>query len=152
SVYSAVYAVTVFGFVMGSFASGRVIARVGQRRLIALGGSLALLGSGAAVALNQLAPESLLALVAPLFVVAVGHGFTLAQAMAGTMAAFPHLAGTASALFGFLQYLMATIVVVANGQLFDGTALPMLAVSLSCALLALLCFVLFGKHVRLAGG
>jgi DHA1 family bicyclomycin/chloramphenicol resistance-like MFS transporter len=152
SVYSLVYAVTVFGFVMGSFASSRVIARVGQRRLIALGGTLALAGSGVAVALNVATAPSLLALVAPLFVVAVGHGFTLAQAMAGTMAAFPHLAGTASALFGCMQYCMATIVVVANGLLFDGTALPMLIVSVSCAVLAILCFALFGKHVRLAGG
>jgi DHA1 family bicyclomycin/chloramphenicol resistance-like MFS transporter len=152
SVYSLVYAVTVFGFVMGSFASSRVIARVGQGRLIALGGTLALAGSGVAVALNLTTAPSLLALVAPLFVVAVGHGFTLAQAMAGTMAAFPHLAGTASALFGCMQYCMATIVVVANGLLFDGTALPMLVVSVACAALAILCFALFGKHVRLAGG
>lgn len=152
SLYSVVYAITVFGFALGSFGSSRVIARVGQRRLIALGGSLALTGSAAAVGLNLVAPDSLVALVAPMFVVAVGHGFTLAQAMAGTMAAFPHLAGTASALFGFMQYLMATIVVIANGLLYDGTALPMLIVSVSCAATAMLCFALFGKHVRLAGG
>jgi DHA1 family bicyclomycin/chloramphenicol resistance-like MFS transporter len=152
SVYSLVYAVTVFGFVMTSFASGRAIARLGQRRLIALGGTLALAGSTLGVALNHVVTPSLLTLVAPVFVVAVGHGFTLAQAMAGTMAAFPHLAGTASALFGFMQYLTATIVVAANGVLFDGTVLPVLTVSATCAVLAMLCFGLFGRHVRLAGG
>jgi len=152
SVYSLVYAVTVFGFVMTSFASGRAIARLGQRRLIALGGTLALAGSTLGVALNHVVTPSLLTLVAPVFIVAVGHGFTLAQAMAGTMAAFPHLAGTASALFGFMQYLTATIVVAANGLLFDGTVLPVLTVSAVCAVLAMLCFGLFGRHVRLAGG
>ncbi|MGE5145437.1 MAG: multidrug effflux MFS transporter [Candidatus Eiseniibacteriota bacterium] len=151
SIYSLVYAVTVFGFVMTSFASGRVIARLGQRRLIALGGTLALIGAATGLVLNLAVTPSLLTLVAPIFVVAVGHGFTLAQAMAGTMAAFPHLAGTASALFGFLQYLMATVVVAANGVLFDGTVVPLLVISTSCAALAMLCFGLFGRHVKLAG-
>ena len=150
-VYSLVYAVTVFGFVMTSFASGRAIARLGQRRLIALGGTLALLGSAAGVALNQAVTPSLLTLVAPIFVVAVGHGFTLAQSMAGALAAFPHLAGTASGLLGFMQYLTATLVVAANGLLFDGTVQPVLIVSVTCAALAMLCFGLFGRHVRLAG-
>jgi DHA1 family bicyclomycin/chloramphenicol resistance-like MFS transporter len=152
SVYSLVYAITVFGFVMTSYASGRVIARLGQRRLIALGGSLALTGAAIGLALNLLLPPSLVTLVAPIFLVAVGHGFTLAQAMAGTMAAFPHMAGTASALFGFMQYVVATVVVVANGLLFDGTVVPLLIVSTACAVLAMLCFGLFGRHVALAGG
>jgi DHA1 family bicyclomycin/chloramphenicol resistance-like MFS transporter len=149
-VYSLVYAVTVFGFVTTSFLSGRVVARLGQRRLIALGGTLALLGSAAALVLNHAVTPSLLTLVAPIFVLAVGHGFTLAQSVAGALAAFPHLAGTASGLLGFMQYISATLVVVANGLLFDGTVLPLLIVSVSCAALAMLCFGLFGRHVKLA--
>jgi DHA1 family bicyclomycin/chloramphenicol resistance-like MFS transporter len=149
-VYSLVYAVTVFGFVTTSFLSGRVVARLGQRRLIALGGTLALLGSAAALVLNHAVTPSLLTLVAPIFVLAVGHGFTLAQSVAGALAAFPQLAGTASGLLGFMQYISATLVVVANGLLFDGTVLPLLIVSVSCAALAMLCFGLFGRHVKLA--
>ncbi|HEX7006285.1 MAG TPA: multidrug effflux MFS transporter [Alphaproteobacteria bacterium] len=151
-VYSLVYAVTVFGFVTTSFLSGRVAARLGQRRLIALGSTIALLGATSGLALNDAVTPTLLTLVAPIFVVAVGHGLTLAQSMAGALAAFPHLAGTASGLLGFMQYLTATLVVAANGALYDGTVLPVLIVSAGCAALAVLCFALFGRHVRLAGG
>jgi DHA1 family bicyclomycin/chloramphenicol resistance-like MFS transporter len=100
--------------------------------------------------LNHAVTPSLLTLVAPIFVLAVGHGFTLAQSVAGALAAFPQLAGTASGLLGFMQYISATLVVVANGLLFDGTVLPLLIVSVSCAALAMLCFGLFGRHVKLA--
>jgi DHA1 family bicyclomycin/chloramphenicol resistance-like MFS transporter len=145
-VYSLVYAVTVGGFVTTSFLSGRVVARLGQRRLIALGSTIAVLASLAALALNHAVTPTLLTLVAPIVVLAIGHGFVLAQSMAGALAAYPHLAGTASGLLGFMQYASATLVVAANGLLFDGTVLPLLLVSAVCAALAALCFGLFGRY------
>jgi hypothetical protein len=53
-------------------------------------------------------------------------------------------------LLGFMQYVFATVVVAANGLLFDGTVLPLLIVSAICAALAALCFGLFGRAATLA--
>lgn len=149
-VYSLVYAVTVCGFVTMSYVSGRVVLRLGQRRLIALGSTIAVLGAFAGVALNHAVTPTLVTLVVPIVVLAIGHGLTLAQSMAGALAAYPHLAGTASGLLGFMQYLCATFVVAANGLLFDGTVMPLLIVSAVCATLAALCFGLFGRAATLA--
>jgi DHA1 family bicyclomycin/chloramphenicol resistance-like MFS transporter len=145
-VYSLVYAATVCGFVTMSYLSGRVVARLGLRRLIALGSSVAVLGALMGLALNHAVTPTLLTLVAPIVVLAVGHGLTLAQSMAGALAAYPHLAGTASGLLGFMQYASATLVVAANGLLFDGTVLPLLLVSAVCAVLGALCFGLFSRY------
>jgi DHA1 family bicyclomycin/chloramphenicol resistance-like MFS transporter len=66
---------------------------------------------------------------------AMGHGFTLPQSMAASVTPFPQRAGTASALFGFLQFGFNSIVVMVNGALYDGSATPMLAI-VSCLTVA----------------
>jgi DHA1 family bicyclomycin/chloramphenicol resistance-like MFS transporter len=150
AVYSLVYAVTILGFITASFLSGRAVRRLGQRRLIALGSTVALVGSLGGVALNLMVTPTLLTLVAPFVLVAIANGAVLPQSLAGALAAYPSLAGTASGLLGFMQYASVTLVVAANGLLFDGTVLPLLLVSAVCAVLAALCFGLFGRTVKLA--
>ena len=48
--------------------------------------------------------------------------------MAGALAAFPHMAGTASALAGTIQFGLGALSGALVSGLFDGTALPMAAV------------------------
>jgi DHA1 family bicyclomycin/chloramphenicol resistance-like MFS transporter len=59
---------------------------------------------------------------------AMGHGFMLPQSMAASVAPFPQRAATASALFGFLQYGFNSVIVMVNGALYDGSAVPMLGI------------------------
>jgi DHA1 family bicyclomycin/chloramphenicol resistance-like MFS transporter len=74
---------------------------------------------------------------------AMGHGFTLPQSMAASVAPFPQRAGTASALFGFLQYGFNSIVVMVNGALYDGSATPMLAIVACLTVAGALVYALF---------
>ena len=80
-------------------------------------------------------------LLAPITIVALGHGATLSQAAAGAMAPYPERAGAASALSGFVQYLGITGAVGLNGFLFDGTARPMMAIIAGFALAAALLYL-----------
>ena len=150
SVYSVGYAVTILGFVTASFASGRLAGRLGPRGLMTLGTIIAVTGAVLGVVLNLTLTPSLATLVPPMIVVAVGHGLAYAQSMGCAMAAYPRLAGTASALFGFVQFGTATLAVLANGALYDGTVLPVLIVSLSASTLAALCLALFRRYLVVA--
>lgn len=134
-VYSAVYAVTVAGFVAMSLFSARLAPRYGSYRVLGYGVALAACGGLVGLAIGLAVVPTLLLVMGAMTIMAMGHGFNLPQSMAASIAPFPHLAGSASALFGFFQYGINTIVTMLNGLLYDGTAFPMLALvaALTCA-------------------
>ncbi len=133
--YSAVYAVTIVGFVAMSLYSARLAPRYGSYRVLGFGVALAAIGGLVGLAMGLAVEPTLLLVMGAMTIMAMGHGFNLPQSMAASIAPFPHLAGSASALFGFIQYGINTIVTVLNGLLYDGTAFPMLALvaAFTCA-------------------
>lgn len=133
--------VTVFGFVLASFLTGRFAGRVPYASMVAMGVCLGAAGGLAGLALSVFGEPSLWLLLAPITIVALGHGATLSQAAAGAMAPFPERAGAASALSGFTQYLGVTGAVGLNGLLFDGTARPMMAIIAGFAVAAALLYL-----------
>jgi DHA1 family bicyclomycin/chloramphenicol resistance-like MFS transporter len=78
-------------------------------------------------------------------------GFVAPQATAGALAPFPHLAGTAAALLGFLQMSTGLLVNALTSAWFDGTPRPMVTVNLACALLALAAWWWLLRHRDGAG-
>ena len=136
-----------YGWLFGANAAGIVIASQVNRRLLrrhAAGKILA-----AANAANALFGVVLLALAArgaagffgvlvPLFAYLAVLGFVFPNAAAGAMAPFAERAGSASALLGTLQYVLAAAASVVVGAIHDRSALPMSAVIAACGVLALL--------------
>jgi len=57
--------------------------------------------------------------------------------MAGAMANFPRMAGSASALFGFAQMSVAAFAGMLVGYLHDGTSLVMAIIIAICAVASL---------------
>jgi DHA1 family bicyclomycin/chloramphenicol resistance-like MFS transporter len=141
--HGAIYATTVAGFVAMSLVSSRLAPRLGSYRLFGIGSAIATLGGLAGLALGLGASPALVALLAAITLMAMGHGFTLPQSMAASVAPFPTLAATASALFGFLQYGFNSIVVMLNGVFYDGSALPMLALVAGLTAAGALLYALF---------
>lgn len=134
------FAVIVLGYMSGSLLAGRLTLRLGGDRLIQLGGVLAA-GAGAAMAGLVLAGlPSVAGIVGPFALVMAGVGLIMPNAMAGAIGPYPRMAGSASALMGFLQMGMAALVGIGVGHWHDGTALPMTASIAATALLSLLSF------------
>ena len=79
-----------------------------------------------------IAPPSILTVIAPMFCYNIGVGFIMPNTMAGAIAPFPHMAGAASALMGFIQMTSAALSGALVGFLYDGTATPMMAVIGGC--------------------
>lgn len=144
--YGAIYATTVAGFVAMSLVSSRLAPRLGSYRLLTIGSVVAALGGLAGLALGLGTSPALVAVLAAITLMAMGHGFTLPQSMAASVAPFPTLAATASALFGFLQYGFNSVVVMLNGFFYDASALPMLALVAGLTAAGALLYALFRPH------
>ena len=130
--YGFCFAVIVVGFMLGSLLAGQLTLRLGIDRMIRIGTAVAALG-GLAMSLCALAGVfTIAAVIGPFFVFMVGAGITLPNGLAGAIGPFPTLAGTASALLGFIQMSMAAATGIVVGQLTTETGVPMaLAVCVS---------------------
>lgn len=125
--YGLILPVTVGGFVAASFLAGRLAGRVAFHRVVIPGVMVGATGGLAGLALGLAGIDALWAVLAPMLVVGLGHGTTLSQTAAGAMAPYPEHAGAASALAGFFQYVGIMTSTALTGLVFDGTALPILA-------------------------
>ena len=143
TVHGFVYAGTVAGFVVMSLLSARLAPRLGSYRLLSIGSVVAAAGGIVGAALGAGATLTLVLVLAAMTLMAMGHGFTLPQSMAASVAPFPQRAATASALFGFLQYGFNSVVVMVNGALYDGSAGPMLMIVAALTVAAALLYALF---------
>jgi DHA1 family bicyclomycin/chloramphenicol resistance-like MFS transporter len=75
-----------------------------------------------------------------------GVGMLLPQTMAGALASFPGMAGSASALFGFIQMVVAAIVGVLVGYFHNGTPVVMASIIGICAVSALASYLLLIRN------
>lgn len=124
----------VLGFVVGSLAAVRLTQRFGIDRLLLAGVGLSLAGGGVMAAIAATGHVSIVAVIAPMMVFAVGLGIVLPNGIAGALAPFPKVAGTASAVLGFVQMTVAAGVAAAVGRFAPTSPLPMaLAIALTSA-------------------
>jgi DHA1 family bicyclomycin/chloramphenicol resistance-like MFS transporter len=138
TLYGMSFGAIVLGYMVGTFSSGRLTLRLGVDRLVAAGTALQAAAGVAGVALALAGAATLPAILLPVFAYMAGAGLVLPNAVAGAVGPFPTMAGTASALLGFLQMLVASAVGVGVGLLHDGTPVPMMASIAAAALSAAL--------------
>lgn len=123
--YGYCFATIVVGYMTGTFISGRFGRRVGGERLILIGGALGALGGGIMAFFAWTDQVTVLTIVLPQMLAMVGVGFVFPNSQAGAIGPFPQMAGAASALVGFFQMGVASVVGLAIGHAFDGTARPL---------------------------
>ncbi|OWJ67187.1 multidrug effflux MFS transporter [Inquilinus limosus] len=139
-VYGACFGIVCVGYICGTFGSGRLTLRLGIDRMIAAGTLVMLAGAAAMAGLAASGVFTVWAVVGPFFVVMIGVGLTLPNAIAGAIGPFPAMAGTASALMGFLQMTLAALVGIAIGHATGTDGLPMALSVLATTLGALAAF------------
>jgi len=90
-------------FLTGTLVAGQLLKRMSASAMVPLGIGLVLLGAlGFALAL-RLAPLSTLVVMAPVGLWAFGLALLMPGCTTSALAGFPHMAGAASALMGFMQ-------------------------------------------------
>jgi len=123
--FALAFAVVVVGYMIGTFLSGRLSRRLGVDRLIGAGVAANVLGGAGMAALVAAGVGGAAGIVAAQAVYMLGAGLVLPNSMAGAVGPYPRVAGSASALLGFVQMGFAGLVGVAVGQAADGTGRAM---------------------------
>ena len=124
--FGLLFGSVMLGNITGSMIGSRIVRRLGIERMVR-GGTLLMLVAGLALgALALLGTSHPLAVVAPMFVYMVAFMMTMPPATAGALTPFPQIAGSASSLLSFCQFVIASSAAFVVGSTFDGTARPMM--------------------------
>ena len=136
-----------FVYILGTVLCRRLLTRYGVRRSVAIAGGLTLAGGTSMGLLALSGVHNLWAMTMPMWLFMLGHGVHQACSQSGAVGPFPHAAGAASALNGFLMMVAAFGMGAWLGRYMDGTVNPMaLGIWFWSVLIALVAWTLVQKH------
>lgn len=125
SAFGFYFALVTLAFMLSSWVGARWCTRVGVDRMMLAGGVSALVVSLLAlIGLNRFGLSEA-TLFIPAAIIAMSFSLSLPTATAGAVAPLPHVAGTASALLGFLQMIVGAAAAQVAGALSDGSGIPL---------------------------
>ena len=140
--------ILVLGFVTGTLLADRFGKRFGIERVFGAAITLSAASGIVTAALPWLGIQSVAGIIAPLAFFSFAMGFIFPMGTAGAIGPFPHMAGAASSLLGFLESAVGASLGALVGVLHNGTVFPMTLVigaSTTASLVAYLA-LLFGRR------
>ena len=146
--FGLIFLTAVVGYIAGSGVSARLAGRFESEQLMLLGAVLSLGASTLMLLGSLLLPQSVLALMLPMMLYSTGMGLVLPHGMSIALRPFPHIAGTASALLGFIQMALSASASAFAGTLLTDSPLPMLWSMLAITLCALALALRVHGHYR----
>lgn len=123
--FGLLFGVNVIGMMILSAVNSRIVTRVGADRMLTYGLLLSLFGASLLLITVSFDLFGLAGIAVPLFVILASLGMVGANAMAGALAAYPHMAGAASALGGVMPFIVGLGVGGVLGLFQDASARPM---------------------------
>ena len=153
----AQFGLAMFGsslsYILGTLLCRRLLLRFGVARTVGLAGVLTLTAGTLMGGLALAGWHSLWSLLPPFYLFMVGHGVHQPCGQSGAVGPFPHAAGAASALNGFLMMLAAFGVGSWLGLNMDGTVAPLTnGVWFWSVCIALTAWTLVQRHEHRATG
>jgi DHA1 family bicyclomycin/chloramphenicol resistance-like MFS transporter len=136
-IYGYCFAFGVFGYLLGTLACRRLLARVGIDRTLRLGTALSMAAGLLFAALALAGAHHWTVVVLCQFLAMGAHGINFPCAQSGAVAPFPREAGAAAGLLGFFTMVAALATGTWVGTSHDGTLVPL---ALSSATLGVLLF------------
>lgn len=134
--FSLLFGLNALGLVIATQLGGLLVMRFGPRRILRVGLMSGAVGGGVLVA-AALSGAGLWAIAAGFFLVVASYGAIAPNATALALADHAHHAGSASAVMGALQFLVASLVAPLVGLGDPGSAVPAALVIAGCAWVAL---------------
>lgn len=146
--FGFIFLTSVAGYMLGSALSARLTRYYEPEYTVLLGSILTCAAAAAMLLGGYLLPESVVVLVIPMVFYSTGMGLVLPNAMAVALRPFPHIAGTASALLGFIQMSLSASATALVGTFLKDSPAPMLYFMFASTLVALaLCGALHRRHI-----
>ena len=141
--FGLMFGVVMLGNITGSTLGSRLVPRLGIERMVRMGTSLMVVAGLALGGLALAGASHPLAIIVPMFAFMVSFMLTMPPATAGALTPFPQIAGSASSLLAFCQFLTASTAALIVGLTFDGTARPMALAIAAASVAAFASFRLF---------
>lgn len=138
--YSWLFAIVAFGQLCGSLLNRLLAMRIAPVRLMRVGGGLTVVAT-ACIALFAVWPTNVYGFVLAIALYTFALGMTNPNAIVAAMMPFPQYAGAASAVIGFLYFLMASIGASLSGYIMPGTVQGMLGIMAGFGAAGLLVFL-----------
>jgi DHA1 family bicyclomycin/chloramphenicol resistance-like MFS transporter len=132
--YGVLFAVNVAGMVLTATINSRLVRRYGPRKMLRAGVVIVGLTGIALLFVGISGIGGLPLVMASLFPLFCALSLVAPNATASALQDFPHMAGTASALAGALQFGLGALSGALVGIWHDGTPLPMMVTVGTCAL------------------
>lgn len=136
-IYGYCFAFGVSGYLLGTLACRRLLARVGLARALRLGTALSLAAGLLFAALALAGAHHWTVVLLCQFLAMGAHGINFPCAQSGAVSPFPREAGAAAGLLGFVTMVAALVTGTWVGMSHDGTLLPL---ALTSAALGMLLF------------
>jgi MFS transporter, DHA1 family, multidrug resistance protein len=134
-------------YISGTFMCRRLLTHYSVQRTVWVGSWLTLSGGLLLAVLAANGVQTLWAMVLPLSLCMLGHGVHQSCGQSGSASAFPHAAGAASALAGFMMMLAAFGMGAWLGAHIDGSTRPLAyGVAFWAVLLALVAWILVQRY------
>lgn len=145
--YGLVMALACIAYLAGTVACRRWLPALGLRGVVRRGGVIALAGGLSMAALALAGVQTVWAVLLPQAVFNFAHGLQQPCGQSGCTGPFPHAAGVAAALAGFLLALVAFAIGLWLGFALDGTTRPLaLSVAFWSVVTALIGRTLVQRH------
>lgn len=139
------FGANAFGLVMAAQVNGAISDRIDPRRSVRVAMGVATAAVFVLLTISMLEIGGFYLFLAPLFVFVASLGFILPSTTALALAPHGENAGSASAVYGFLQFLLSGIGAFIVSSSHDGTARPMVLAIVVCISAALLINLVFGE-------
>ena len=136
--FGIMFGSVMLGNITGAMIGSRVVQMIGILGLVRLGTRLMVIAGAALGLFALLGVRHPLAVIVPMFAFMVTFTMTMPPAIAGALTPFPQIAGSASSLLAFCQFVVASTAALAVGLTLDGTTRPM---SLAIAVAAIGAFL-----------
>ncbi len=101
--FGLIFLTTVIGYFIGSALSARLASLLESPQVVMLGAAMMVSACLAMLLWSSLQPQSISALMLPMMIYTAGLGMLLPHSMNLALQPYPHMAGTTSALLGFIQ-------------------------------------------------
>jgi len=136
--FGFIFLTSVAGYMLGSALSAWLSRSYDSEQTVLVGATLAATAAGTMWLGTDLLPRSVAVLVLPMMFYSTGMGLVLPNAMAIALRPFAHIAGTASALLGFIQMSLSASATALVGIYLKDTPAPMLNFMFCITFVALL--------------
>ena len=151
TIFALSFATMVVGYLIGTVICRRLLAMHGIQRTVCAGASLQAAAGVTMAALALGGVHVPIAIGAPMFFIGLSHGLIQPPVQSGAIAPFPHAAGAAAALLGFVMMLVATFVGIWIGASYNATVYPLTLTICACGLAsAAIAFTLVRKDGDIA--